>query len=150
MNSKDGFLIYLIFLFRKFRAQRNYLFFGVLTTLVNYVVYFISCALLPSEGTTIPNVISWVCAVLFAFLTNRQWVFYGDKTLYGFFRELISFAFVRLATLIIETLILYIFVDILGFGNIIIKLIANIIVVVLNYIFSKYVVFVNRTHVERN
>jgi putative flippase GtrA len=119
-----------------------YAVFGVLTTLVNYVVYFGLFALPGSHGTTIPNIIAWTIAVLFAYATNRKWVF-DSKAVGARARmlELLKFASGRLFSLAVETGLLYLLVDRLGYPNLLIKILLGVFIIVLNYILSRFWVF---------
>lgn len=119
----------------------SYLFFGVLTFLVSMVTYaFFDVRLGLNE--LVANVLSWVIAVTFAFLTNRSWVFeVKDKEVLGFFKQAVSFFSGRLVTLGVEEVILLVFVTWLAFDSLLIKLIAQAIVIVLNYVLSKFWIF---------
>ena len=128
-------------LWKKYREIITYLFFGFVTTAVNYGVY----ALLVRgfHMDVVPaNIIAWIVAMIVAFVTNKLWVFeskaHDFKTLA---KEFVEFAIARLITLGIETLLLWIFVDKLGANDLIMKIITNVIVVILNYIFSKFIIF---------
>ena len=118
-----------------------YLVFGVLTTVVNYIVY-LPCYNVLGLSSSVSNLIAWVVAVAFAFVTNKPFVFrshdWSAKTLVP---ELTRFIGTRLGSGGLETLILLIFVDWLGMNGNIWKLITSVLVVVLNYIGSKLLVF---------
>jgi putative flippase GtrA len=90
----------------------------------------------------IANILSWVAAVLFAFLTNRTWVF-SDKQ-GRFFPAMGRFFASRLTTLGIEELIIFVFVTQLSFEAMAVKMIGNIVVLILNYILSKCFVFIKK------
>lgn len=128
-------------LFEKYKDVLPYLFFGVCTTIVNVIVYWI--AAYPLRLPIMPStVIAWFLAVFFAYVTNRKWVFRSEaKELKKIVREAISFLGCRLATGIIDWMCMLLFVDILSMNDIIIKLMANILVIVLNYAASKLVIF---------
>ena len=118
-----------------------YLVFGVLTTVVNYAVYLPIYNLL-GLSAAVSNVIAWVAAVAFAFLTNKPFVFKShDWSAKTVIPELTKFVSCRVASGAMETLILLLTVDILGWNGNIWKLITQVLVVVLNYITSKLVVF---------
>lgn len=124
------------------REMLMYLMFGVLTTVVNYIAYYAFSRLADWESTVIPTAIAWVIAVLFAYLTNRRWVF--KSTAKGFkpvARELAAFIGARAASGAIDIAIMYIFVDIAGFSDLIIKFLSNVLVIILNYVLSKLFVF---------
>ena len=128
-------------LYRKHREAMRYLVFGALTTVINIVVFAI-CSKIVNLSTTTSNVIAWIIAVLFAYVTNKLWVFNsknnGNKEL---LREIISFYGARVITLVLETTFLWIVIDKMGFNEILTKIISNIIVIILNYIFSKVFIF---------
>ena len=120
-----------------------YLVFGVLTTVVNYIVYLP----LYSAGfsASVSNAIAWVVAVSFAYLTNKPFVFrshdWSAKTVVP---ELTKFVGCRVGSGVLETVILMVPVDILGWNGFIWKLVTSVLVVVLNYIGSKLLVFTKK------
>ena len=118
-----------------------YFVFGVLTTVVNLISFYIFAEILQIE--TIPATIwAWVVAVAFAFITNRLYVFESTaKTHAAILREAILFFIARLVTLAIEVFIMWLSVDICGQNKLIWKVICNIIVIIVNYTLSKAVVF---------
>ena len=119
----------------------SYLFFGVLTTVVNYLVY-LPCYNLLHFSASVSNVIAWVVAVAFAYLTNKPFVFKSNdwswKTVAP---ELAKFVGCRIDSGFIETAIIFIMVDLLQFNGNIWKLITSVLVVILNYVGSKLLVF---------
>lgn len=128
-------------LWEKYRSILIYLIFGVLTTAVNYLVY-IPCLNLLGLKASVSNVIAWCVAVLFAFLTNKPFVFeskdWSAKTVVP---EFTKFVGTRVASCLMETVILMVAVDMLGWNGVIWKLVTSVIVVILNYIGSKLLVF---------
>ena len=118
-----------------------YLFFGGLTfviSIVSYAIFNVAFGI----NELIANIISWVLAVLFAFFTNRIWVFDGKTDgAKEFLIQMLNFFGGRVATLVVEELILFIFITKLGFGSMAVKTVAQVIVIVLNYIISKLWVF---------
>ena len=119
----------------------TYLIFGVLTTVVNYMVYLPAYNLL-GLSASVSNVLSWVVAVAFAYLTNKPFVFKShDWSKETVIPELIKFVSCRIASGVAETLILLITVDILGWNGNIWKLVTSVLVVVLNYFASKFLIF---------
>lgn len=128
-------------LYEKYRDIIAYIFFGVCTTLVNVVVYWLMAH--PFGLGTMPSTIAaWVLAVLFAYVTNRKWVFFSDAhSKKEVIKEIVSFFACRFATGIVDWLCMYIFVDVLGLNDIIIKFLANVIVIILNFVASKLIVF---------
>lgn len=128
-------------LFIKYKEIINYLIFGVLTTVINILVYDFFFYVIHLEN--IPsNVIAWVVSVLFAFITNKLFVFNSYKKGLSLIVEMISFFGCRLSTGLIDTGLMYLFIDVLKTGhNTIIKIIVNVIVIVLNYVLSKIIIF---------
>lgn len=124
-----------------FKSLFFYGVFGVLTTLVNIGVYYLFKHIW-NWSTTLSTIIAWIIAVLFAFFTNKQLVFKSNNwSIKLLIKELLSFIVARLFTFGVEILSMYIFVDILLFNDMIIKLIVNILVIILNFILSKLIVF---------
>lgn len=119
----------------------SYLFFGVCTTIVNYVIY-IPCYNFWGMSATVSNLIAWVVAVAFAYLTNKPFVFKSnDWSAATVVPELTKFVGCRIGSGAAETLILLLAVDLLGWNGNLWKLFTQVMVVVLNYIGSKLVVF---------
>lgn len=118
-----------------------YLFFGGLTFIVSicsYACFEYGVGLNP----LIANLFSWVLAVLFAYITNRIWVFETVASkLKEIFREILSFFGGRIATLVLEELILYVGIELLDINSILVKVIGQIVVIILNYFISKFYVF---------
>ena len=128
-------------LIKKYKDVIPYLFVGVCTTLVNVVSYWI-CAHVFSLATMPSTVIAWIAAVLFAYITNRKWVFHSDAhTGKEILIEMISFFGCRLATGFVDWGCMFVFVERLELNDVIIKIGANVLVIVLNYIASKMVIF---------
>lgn len=135
-----------------------YIIFGGLTTLVNFVCFWVFNSLLGRDRYLISNIIAWLFAVAFAYVTNKLWVFESKK--FDFrtsVREISGFIAARLFSLAVEEGGLWLFVDKLGFGEfsitffkaeitgeLIAKLILAVIVVILNYIFSKFIIFAKK------
>ena len=118
-----------------------YLFFGVLTTVVNYLVYLPVYNLL-GLSAALSNAISWVVAVAFAYVTNKPFVFKShDWSAKTVIPELTKFVSCRVASGAAETVILLITVDILNWNGNVWKLITSVMVVILNYFASKLLVF---------
>ena len=119
----------------------SYLFFGVLTTAVNYLVYLPLYNLL-GISAAVSNIIAWVAAVVFAYVTNKPFVFKShDWSMKTVLPELGKFVGCRAASGGLETVLILLTVDILGWNGNIWKLIISILVVILNYVSSKLLVF---------
>ena len=129
---------------KKYEEIISYLFFGGLTTLVNYAVYLPCYNWLYLSGA-LSNVIAWVAAVAFAYLTNKPFVFKShDWSMKVVLPELTKFVGCRVGSGLLETAIIFVTVDLLGWNGNVIKLITSILVVVLNYVASKLLVFRKR------
>ncbi len=128
-------------LFRKYRDVIAYLFFGGVTTLVNLATYYL-CYQVWHIANTPSVVIAWVLAVLMAFLTNKPFVFrshdWSPKVLLP---EAGSFFGCRVGTGVLELVLMYVAVDVLGWNGMLMKLLVNVLVVILNYVGSKLLVF---------
>ena len=128
-------------LLEKYWDVITYLFFGVLTTVVNYVIYLPVYNLL-GLSAAVSNAIAWVVAVAFAYLTNKPFVFRShDGAAKTVGPELAKFVSCRLASGVMETVILFVTVDLLGWNGNIWKLVTSVLVVILNYLASKLLVF---------
>ena len=115
--------------------------FGVLTTLINIVTYSLLYSVL-GFSNVISNIIAWVLSVLFAFITNKLWVFESKSFEFKLFMvELGNFTLCRLATGVLDLGIMFVGVDLLKGPAIILKIVSNIIVIILNYVMSKIFVF---------
>lgn len=118
-----------------------YLVFGVLTTAVNYLIYLPLLNFCHLSGS-LSNVIAWMTAVVFAFLTNKPFVFKSkDWSVKVVIPEAVKFVGSRVASGLVETVIILVTVDVLGLDGNIWKIITSVFVVVLNYVSSKVFVF---------
>ena len=118
-----------------------YLVFGVLTTAVNYLVY-LPCYNLLHFNAALSNMIAWVFAVAFAYLTNKPFVFRShDWSVNTVVPELARFVGSRIASGALETLLIFVTVDVLSWNGNIMKLVTSVMVVIINYIASKLLVF---------
>lgn len=131
----------MINLFKKYRSIILYVIFGGFTTIINFIIYLL-CTRLIYLDTLPSNILAWLFAVLFAYLTNRKWVFESNiNSKKGIVKEIVTFYSCRLFSGLLDISIMFIFVSIIGFNDLIIKVIDNIIVIILNYICSKLLVF---------
>ena len=125
----------------RYRDVIVYLIFGVLTTVVNYIVYLPCYNVLGLSGSA-SNAIAWVGAVAFAYLTNKPFVFQSrDWSARTVIPELTKFVGCRIGSGVLETAIIFLTVDWLGWNGNVMKLLTSVLVVVLNYIGSKLLVF---------
>ena len=128
-------------LYQRYREPLLYLLFGGLTSLLSIGLYWLMAHPLGLQPL-IANALSWVLCVAFAYVTNRTWVFsqkaHGKEAV---LREAASFAAGRLATLVLEELILWLGISILGANDVAVKLVAQVLVILGNYLISKMIVF---------
>ncbi len=118
-----------------------YLFFGALTFGISIVSFGILNLVL-EINELLANLLSWIIAVLFSFFTNRVWVFHSiTDNLRDFIKQMFSFFIGRVFTLLIEEVILFIFITWLVFPSMIVKIVAQIFVIILNYVISKRIIF---------
>ncbi len=150
-------------LFNKYKELINYVFFGVLATIVSIGSFKIFDVILGEHLYMISNVISWIITVIFAYFTNKLWVFQSKSWKPNVVvRELIGFFGARLFSLGVEELGLWLMIDkmnigtigfeILDFdvnGNLIAKVIMQVVIVILNYIFSKLIIFKKKDKKEQ-
>ena len=128
-------------LIKRYEDIISYLFFGVLTTVVNYLVYLPCYHWLHFSGS-VSNVIAWVVAVAFAFLTNKPFVFKShDWSAKVLLPELGKFVSCRVGSGLLETAIIFLTVDLMNWDGTWMKLATNVMVVILNYFGSKLLVF---------
>ena len=125
----------------EYRRFIFYVVFGVLTTLINIAVYALSYKGL-LLGNVPSNVIAWIVAILFPFVVDKLYVFEArNMELKNVLYELVKFIGARLTTGLFDLAIMFVGVDVLHGPAIIIKVAANIMVIILNYVLSKLVVF---------
>lgn len=128
-------------LFIKYKEALLYLFFGVLTTLVNIVTYYLFFDLFNVANVT-STVVAQFFAIIFAYVTNKLWVFNSKSwQLKTISFEIFSFFGCRLASAAFDVIFMWVSVDILSLWPILMKVVANVIVVVLNYFASKLLIF---------
>lgn len=127
--------------YNKYKEVINYLIFGVLTTLVNFIVY-IGLAKGLNVNEMLANIVAWILSVIFAYITNKLYVFESKtENLQQIIREFTSFVACRLFSGILDIVSFYIFVTILNINDILAKVIVSVVVVILNYVFSKIFIF---------
>jgi putative flippase GtrA len=133
----------LIELFKKYEEVIRYLIVGVLTTVVSLVTYYICVITILDPKVAlelqIANIISWICSVAFAYITNRIFVFKSKSK--KLFKEITSFVSSRIVTLLLDMGIMFLMVTLLNMNDKISKIIVQVIVIVLNYVLSKIFVF---------
>ena len=131
-------------LIQKYYDVLAYLFFGVLTTAVNYLVY-LPCYNMLQLSASVSNVIAWVFAVVFAYLTNKPFVFKSHDWSYKVVGpELTKFVGCRIGSGLLETGIIFVTVDLLMWNGNVMKIVTSVLTVVLNYIASKWLIFIKK------
>ena len=163
--KKEGFIGKLI---DKFFTKEivSYVFFGVMTTIVNLAVFYLTKKLFAAIGwngvfnTIVPedskivelfsggseyldaNLIAWIAGVIFAFVTNKLFVFESKSwkpSVAG--KEFTGFMSARVFSLVVEMLGMFVMVTLLVWNELVAKLIVGVIVIIINYIFSKLLIF---------
>ncbi len=153
-------------LYKEYKELCNYIIFGVLTTVVSFVSYYLFRWIFPDENsvpvflrwvfnltavfntesaTALPVFLSWVCSVTFAYITNRIWVFESRAQGWSIVSECLKFYGARVVTLFVDILIMFLMVDLTGISGALweffAKAVSSVFVLVLNYILSKVLVF---------
>ncbi len=143
-NTRFRSYLKLVFLlFTKYKEVIMYLIFGVLTTLLSWLIYFIctKIGLDPNNPIKlqIANIISWFGGMIFSYITSRKIVFESKEK--NIVKEFIKFITTRIGVLLMDMAIMGIGVSILNFNDMLVKVIATIFVIIVNYLFSKVFVF---------
>ena len=129
-------------LYFEYKEVINYLVFGGLSTVVNFVSYFIFARIVSIEQVTSSG-LSWFCAVLFAYITNKLFVFESKtNNKKDFFKEIVSFFACRvLSGILCDVGTFALMINVFGINDIIAKIVTQIMVIILNYVFSKVIIF---------
>ncbi|MFX3622869.1 MAG: GtrA family protein [Ectobacillus sp.] len=128
----------------------NYLLFGGLTTLVNIVTYFVLATMLHVDYK-IATTAAWIISVLFAYITNKKYVFNSKQTsMLHVMKEFFYFMGFRILSYFIDILSMVLLIEVLLVNDLVSKVIANIIVVVFNYFASKYVIFRKKADINQD
>ncbi|WP_028790387.1 GtrA family protein [Tetragenococcus muriaticus] len=129
----------------KLQEVISYLFFGGMTTVVNFIVFFLARSLF-GWSLVVSNTLSWIFSVLFAFATNKKWVFKSKtRSVRHFFEELSKFFFYRIVSFGIDMGCMLLFINSFHMDDFWAKLITQIIIVIANYVFSKFLIFTKKT-----
>ena len=130
-------------LYRKYEEIISYLIIGGLTTVVSLITYYSLVYTILNAGNgiqlQIANILSWIVSVTFAYFTNRKFVFKSNNK--NKLQEARDFFASRILTLLIDMFLMFVFVTLLSFNDRVIKVIVQVVVIVINYILSKFVVF---------
>ena len=128
-------------LYERFRELFWYGVFGVLTTIINMAAFGLFSDTLKVHYM-VANVIAWVIAVAFAYVTNKLWVFESKSWARSvWIPECIGFVSARLATGLLDMGLMYLMISIIGVPKMWAKLVSNVVVIIGNYVLSKLVVF---------
>lgn len=128
-------------LLRRHREIVSYVFWGAMTTIVNYASYTLLTEVLHIHYLA-GTVIAWTASVLFAYVVNKLYVFQSKSWAWRVaLRELWQMVAARLFSLGLEMAIMWFFVDTLSCNHLVVKLAANVVVVVVNYVLSKFIIF---------
>ena len=128
-------------LYKKYEDKILYLIFGALATAVNYGVYWL-CAHPLNLSVVLSTIVAWVAAMIFAYFTNRKWVFRSEAcTPKENICEFVSFFLCRLGTGLLDMALMYLLVDQLHLNDMVMKALVNILVIILNYVASKLLIF---------
>lgn len=128
-------------IFEKYKDVIPYAVFGVLTTLLNIAAYWLFAHPL-SLGVMASTILAWILSVLFAYGTNRKWVFHSEaRGVPAVMKEMLSFFACRLLTGAFDWLSMLVFAELLRWNDMIVKIVVNGIVIVLNYVASKLIIF---------
>ncbi len=131
----------MIVLLKKYKSFLLYGVFGVATTLINVISYLFFYHV-AAQTNVVSNVFAWIIAVAFAYITNKIWVFESRSFKKSeVLAEIWKFISCRLATGVLDLLIMYLGVDVAKGSPSVLKVISNIFVILANYVFSKLVIF---------
>lgn len=134
----------MIKLIKKYKETISYLIFGILSTIVNIATYVFFSRII-KINFMISNIIAWFVAVIFAYITNKFFVFESKNINIKFIlKEITSFMSLRILSGLTELILMYIMINIMLINDFIVKIITNIVVVILNFIFSKLIIFKNK------
>ena len=131
--------------YQKYRDVILYVFFGGCTTAINLLTYYASTRYL-GLGTIASTILAWWVAVVFAYLTNRKLVFHSSNKAPGaILLEFLFFILCRVLTGLLDVAVMYFFVDRLGWPDLVMKPLSNLIVILTNYIASRWLIFKRHT-----
>ena len=126
---------------KKHKESILYLVFGGLTFFVNMLTYIFLTRVVKTD-VLVSNCIAWIVAVLFAYVTNKFFVFESKETNFKYIlKEFRAFVGCRLFSGIIELLIIFVMASLMGINDLFVKIVTNIVVIILNFIFSKLIIF---------
>ena len=136
-------------LYKKHEEGINYLIFGFLAFVLNYILYFLFADAMQLHYMA-ATVLSWVLTVVFAYWTNRTFVFKSqNKDTGSVVKEFVSFIGARIATEVLELVLMYVMVDLLTINDKISKLVCQVLVILANYVLSKIWIFKDNSSAEK-
>ena len=129
-----------------YRELISYGFFGVLTTLVNWVSYILLVALFGGgdndTAVVIATAAAQILAILFAYVTNRRWVFRSKASGFkGVSMEMLRFFAARAVSFVVDIILMYVGVSLLYVDDSLMKILSNVVIIIINYVLSKVFVF---------
>lgn len=128
-------------IFTKYKELILYAIFGGGATLINVASFYLLYHILHMH-LLVANVLAWLFAFVFAFITNKIWVFESKEwKSQTTIKETLEFLFARLTTLLVDSVLMWLFIDIITMNELISKIFVNIIVIVINYFASKFWIF---------
>ena len=128
-------------LLKKYKEIILYAIFGGGATLINIIAFYLLYHKFHMNLLT-ANILAWLAAFIFAFVTNKLWVFESKEwKSKAAIKEMLEFLFTRLATLLIDTLLMWLFIDLININELISKIVVNVIVIAINYFASKFWIF---------
>lgn len=131
-------------MYKKYKEAIDYLFWGGVTFVLSLVLFYLFANVMDIYEQ-IANILSWIVCVLFAYFTNRTFVFQSKvKGIKNIFNEFKDFVTARLLTLVLENAILFVMIDLLSLNNMVSKLVGQFVVIVSNYFLSKLWIFKNK------
>lgn len=126
-------------LYMKYKEVINYLIFGFLSFVVSMLTYYLARLCF---DYVVSNLVSWIMAVIFAYVTNKRFVFESKvNSKQKLIKEFFVFVMSRIFTLILETILMYVMIDWIHMNDMLVKVIAQIVVILTNYILSKLIIF---------
>lgn len=141
MKKMKERLFQLSFMTEHYYSILMYLIMGSITTFINIFIFWLFNSQF-SLNYTIANIIAWVFSVLFAYVSNKFYVFESKNTsLKTLTKEVSSFFFFRILSLFMDLLVMFLCIGLLGFNPLLAKVLANVIVLIANYVFSKFFIF---------
>lgn len=132
-------------LITKYKDFIFYIFFGILSTLLNIIAYWFFVHLF-QQTVMKSTIIAWVLTILFVYITNCKWVFHSEaNNVMAVLKEIVTFFMCRLITGVVDWGCMFVFVTILKLDDVLIKTLANVLVIIFNYVASKLIVFKHKS-----